>query len=404
VTTTATSTPPMAIDLLDGDFWAGDFHRAFRWLREHDSVSFDGRVWGVAPYELVREVSRRPGEFCSSGGSRPDADPVPMMLDMDDPEHVRLRKRVNRGFSPRRVSENQADVRRVCNQILDGVIETGSCDFVTDVAAWLPLIVIGDALGFPQSRFADLLRWSDDCSAGSFGHADPERLAAVGHAYTSFGELVVPAIEQRRRKPTDDLLSVLVHAEVDGHRLDDEEIIHESLLILIGGDETTRHVISGGLYQLLRHPEQLAELRRDRSLLPSAVEEMLRWTSPVRTMNRTTTAEVELAGTAIPAGAKVVLLYPSANRDADAFPDPDRFDIHRTPNDHLAFGFGTHHCLGANLARLELRVMFDSILDRMHDIELGRDQEPTNRATNFVSGYETMPIRFAPGPRTGTSA
>ena len=199
-------------------------------------------------------------------------------------------------------------------------------------------------------------------------------------------------------------MSILVHSEVDGDRLDDDSVLHESLLILIGGDETTRHVMSGGAYQLLTHPEQWQRLREDRSLIVPAVEEMLRWVTPIKNMARTATATVEFHGKTIEAGQKLLMLYPSANRDEDHFPDPHTFDIERTPNDHVAFGFGTHFCLGSSLARLELRAVFSVLLDRLPDLALVAPDEPAHRAANFVSGYEGMKVAFTPTSRRRTAA
>ena len=191
-------------------------------------------------------------------------------------------------------------------------------------------------------------------------------------------------------------MSVLCHAEVDGDKLGHDDLIHESLLILIGGDETTRHVISGGMWQLLANPPELAKLQANPSLIDSAVEEMLRWVSPIKNMNRTATRDVEFGGQHIAEGDNLLLLYPSANRDEEIFHDPFRFDVERTPNEHVAFGFGTHFCLGNSLARLELKVMFEQLLARLPDLELVSPDEPRYRAANFISGYETMPVRFTP--------
>ena len=219
--------------------------------------------------------------------------------------------------------------------------------------------------------------------------------------------------EQRRRDAqSDDLIGTLVHAEIDGDRLDEASLIYESLLILIGGDETTRHVISGGMFELLRHPEQLAMLAGDRGLLPGAVEEMLRWVSPIKNMARQMTRDVEFQGETLRRGQKLLLLYPSANRDERVFADPERFDITRSPNDHMAFGFGSHFCLGNRLARMELTVMFDRLLDRLETafererrfLAPAHGDEPPKRAANFVSGYESMPVVFSPTAPVGASA
>jgi len=325
-----------------------------------------------------------------------------MMIDFDDPEHIRRRKLVNRGFTPRRIRDSEGAIRRACDEIIDGVCERGECDFVTDMAALLPMIMIGDALGVPPERRAELLEWSDGMVTALVGSNDSEAaMEAATNAYMGYRMFAEGAIAERRIQPTDDLMSVLVHAEVDGDRLDHESIIAESLLILIGGDETTRHVITGGLYQLLQHPDQRDALAADPTLMDGAVEEMLRWVTPIRNMNRTVTGDLEYAGKHLKQGDKVVLLYPSANRDESVFDDPFRFDITRSPNEHVAFGFGSHFCLGNSLARLELSCMFDRLLDRLPDIELVEDVEPRNRPANFVSGYESMPIRFTPTAKVG---
>ncbi len=383
------------IDLVDGAFWGRNPHDELAWLRTNAPVWRDPRtgVWGIATYELVKYVSTHPRLFSSAGGIRPDQDPVPMMIDMDDPGHWQRRKLVNKGFTPKRVDEKEASIRGTIDAIIDGVCERGQCDLVWDIAAWLPLIVIADELGVDPADREQLLRWSE-AMMGALGQRSDEAMQAAATAFGGYYAFATRAIESRRGCPADDLMSVLVHAEVDGDRLDDGEIVSESLLILNGGDETTRHVISGGVYELLREPHHWEALRRDRTLIPSAVEEMLRWVSPIKNMARTATTDVELAGQRIAAGDTLLLLYPSANRDETVFADPFRFDIHRRPNEHVAFGFGPHFCLGANLARLELRVVLEQLLDRLPDLALAESKEPRHRAANFVSGYESVPVRF----------
>jgi cytochrome P450 family 142 subfamily A polypeptide 1 len=383
------------IDLVSGAFWGRNPHDELAWLRANAPVWRDDRhgVWGIATYDLVKEVSVHPELFSSAQGIRPDTDPVPMMIDMDNPEHAKRRRLVSSGFTPRRVRAQEASIRTTVRTLIDAVIERGECDLIWEIAAWLPLIVIGDALGVEPPDRQQLLQWSDDLLRG-LGTDDPELLAAMMEASVGYHEYAAKVIKARHAEPTDDLMSVLVHAEVDGDRLDDEEIIIESLLILIGGDETTRHVMSGGAYQLLRQRERWEALLADRSLLAPAIEEMLRWVSPIKNMARAATRDVEIGGQTVPAGEKVMLLYPSANRDEKVFTDPFEFDIRRQPNDHLAFGFGTHHCLGASLARLELRVLFEELLDRLPGLELVSDEEPSYRPANFVSGYESLAVRF----------
>jgi cholest-4-en-3-one 26-monooxygenase len=386
-----------------GEFWGDDPHPSLVWCREHDPVPFDevAGVWGVTRYDDVRAVSAQPETFSNAGGIRPDTGPIPMMIDMDDPAHLRRRKLVNRGFTPRRVRDQRDKVRAVVDGLVDAVGEQGRCDLVADIAAWLPLVMIGDALGVAREDHPTLLRWSDDLMRGQ-GQTDEALLAGMIGAFEGYSTYIADVIADRRACPRDDLMSVLCHAEVDGDRLDDDEILHESLLILIGGDETTRHVITGGVHQLLANGRGgWEQLRADRSLVPSAVEESLRWVSPIKNMARTATRDVELHGKRIRQGEKLLLLYPSANRDERRFADPMTFDIRRSPNEHVAFGFGAHFCLGASLARLELEVAFETLLDRLPDLHLVDDAEPRSRPANFVSGIETLPVAFTPVPRSG---
>ena len=402
------ATPPagMSIGLTDGTFYAGDPFPAFAWLREHAPAYFDesAGVWGISRYADVREISKDPETFSNAGGIRPDGFPLPMMIETDAPEHFRRRRLVSEGFTPRRIRESEEGIRAVCDGIIDRVCESGSADFVRDIAAPLPMIVIGDMLGVAPEDRDDLLRWSDDMLK-SLGAPDPGAADKAMVAAVEYAEYITDVAGQRRRDhQADDLIGTLVHAEIEGNQLDHDSIIYESLLILIGGDETTRHVISGGMYELLRHPDQMKALATDRSLLPGAVEEMLRWVSPIKNMARTMTRDVELHGETLHQGEKLLLLYPSANRDERVFDAPEEFDITRTPNDHIAFGFGSHFCLGNRLARMELLVMFDRLLDRLPDLALADDHPLPKRAANFVSGYETMPVVFTPTAPVGVSA
>ena len=383
------------IDLCSGAFWAGDHHDALTWMRANAPVYFDGTVWGVSRYADVKDVSRQPEVFSNAGGIRPQQPALPMMIDMDDPAHLARRKLVNKGFTPRRVRDSEPQVRQACQEIIDAVIDRRTCDLVHDIAAHLPMIMIGDALGVRPEHRADLLRWSDDMLKGLATEATPEQLEAAGNAFAEYVAYATEVIADRRADPRDDLMSILVHAEVDGDRLDDDEIVQESLLILIGGDETTRHVISGGVHQLLLHPDQWKALEADPTLRSTAVEEMLRWVTPIKNMVRTATRDVELGGQPISEGDELMLLYPSANRDEDVFDDPFRFDSARTPNEHLAFGFGTHFCLGASLARLEISVMLDELLGRLPDLAIADpDAPPVHRPANFVSGLEELVVTW----------
>jgi cytochrome P450 family 142 subfamily A polypeptide 1 len=320
-----------------------------------------------------------------------------MMIDMDDPEHWKRRKLVNKGFTPRRVRDSEQKIRDTCDAIIDQVCERGECDFVHDIAAPLPMILIGDMLGVEPADRDDLLQWSDDMVSAQSGNATEEQFVKAMNAMVGYSAFCEHAVAQRQMQPTDDLMSVLVHAEVDGDRLSPDDVLHESLLILVGGDETTRHVISGGVEQLLLHPDQRQLLVDDPSKITVAVEEMLRWVTPIKNMCRTVTVETEFMGQPMTAGQKCMLLFESANRDSTRFDEPFRFDVERHPNEHLAFGFGAHFCLGQALARLELKVMFEQLLLRLPDLELAADPaDLPRRRANFISGLESMPVRFTP--------
>jgi cholest-4-en-3-one 26-monooxygenase len=390
------------IDLLDGEFYAGDPFPAFAWMRQHAPVYYDepNDIWGVTRYEDVRAIGQDPQAFSSTGGSRPNT-PLPYMIDMDAPEHRRRRRLVSAGFTPQAVRDREPRIRQVCDEILDRVCEKGACDLVADIAAPLPLVLIADMLGFDPKDWERLLEWSDTMLM-SQGSKDPEAMNKAATAFLEWDGFIRALIDERRRAMSaDDLLGVLVQGEVDGEQLDDTSLVYESLLLLIGGDETSRHVISGGMEALLGNPGQLESLRADRALLPGAVEEMLRWVSPIKNFNRRAVTDVEMHGQTIAAGQNVLLLYPSANRDETVFDSPETFDITRQPNDHVAFGFGAHLCLGHRLARAEIMGMVDRILDRLPDLHLaGHDTHPL-RVSNFIVGFETLPVEFTPTAPVG---
>ena len=300
-----------AVNYVSGDFWGADPHAGLTWLREHAPVHWNdaGQAWGITKYDDIKDVSKHPDLWSSAGGIRPDSGPTGMMIEQDDPVHWQRRKLVNKGFTPQQVRAQEAKVRSVVDRLIDSVVDHGQCDFVTDIAAWLPLVMIGDALGFEEADHPTLLKWSDDLMRG-LGQDDIEKLTAMIEAFVGYSGYMSGVIADRRQSPRDDLTSVLVHAEVDGDRFDDDTLVSETLLIFIGGDETTRHVITGGLYQLLTDRDQWDALRADRSLLPSAVEEMLRWVTPIKNMARTATQDVELRGETIHEGQKVLLALP----------------------------------------------------------------------------------------------
>lgn len=386
------------VDLTDGRFYAsGAAREAYRWMRTHQPVFRDRNgLAAAATYRAVIDAERQPELFSNAGGIRPTSPPLPHMIDMDDPAHLLRRKLVNAGFTRKRVGDKAKSIEQLCDTLINAVCERGECDFVRDLAAPLPMAVIGDMLGVAPEDRDTLLAWSDDLVVALSSTASEETLAASVAALLAYNDFMSATIARRRRNPTDDLVSVLIAADVEGERLTDEQIISETLLILIGGDETTRHTLSGGTAELTRHPDQWQALRNDPHLLGDAVEEMLRWTSPVKNMCRTLRADTDFHGTRLHAGEKMLLLFESANFDEEVFDDPEVFRIDRTPNHHVSFGFGTHFCLGNQLARLELATMTRRVLARLPDLRLaGRAALPL-RPANFVSGLEAMPVEFTP--------
>ncbi len=399
--------PWRSADLVDPDrYLKGVPHDLFALLRAHAPVSWhepgDGPgFWAITKYRDVVAVSRDPRTFSSARRSAlyreatvsELAEMQLMMLNMDPTRHTRIRSLVNKGFTPRMVARLEPRIREVTARILDAVAPLGECDFVTSVAAELPLQVIAELMGVPQEDRHQLFTWSNQL----IGFDDPEYATSPETGRQASLEVYMYAnrlAAERRKNPGDDLVSTLVHAEVDGRKLTEMEFDLFFLLLMVAGNETTRNLISGGLLALLEHPDQKARLLADPSLIPSAVEEMLRWVTPVMHFRRTATADVEIGGQKIRAGEKVMLFYPSANRDEEVFPDPFRFDVARQPNEHLAFGIGEHYCLGANLARLEIRIMFEELLRRLPDIELAG--AAVRLRSSFINGIKHMPVRFTP--------
>jgi cytochrome P450 family 142 subfamily A polypeptide 1 len=381
------------IRLLSPDFYA-DPHEHFAWMRANAPIYWDDAtgIWGIALYADVMTVARDWETFCSGEGSRPDSS-VPSMINMDPPQHVLRRRIISAGFTQRRVQDHEPYLRRKVRALLDAASARGACDFVREVATPLPMYMIGELMGLPEADHGKLLRWSDLFATGNAEQANEVRDAVIDYA-----AYIQRVIAERRGGAREDLVSLAVNAVVDGERLDENDLIFETMLVLVGGDETTRHVISGGLAALLEHPDQMRALRARPELVPSAVEEMLRWVTPIQNMNRTATRDTELGGQRIREGDRMLLLYPSANRDESVFARPFDFDVERTPNDHVAFGgFGRHHCLGAQLARLELRVLFEELLARWPHVELAEPTRPLRRRRGtFVLGIEEMPVRFTP--------
>jgi cytochrome P450 family 142 subfamily A polypeptide 1 len=382
------------MNLLDRDFYAGDPHPALNRLRETEPVYHDSasRLWALTRYEDVTWAEKHPELLSSANGSRPKVGPQHNMIDKDDPEHMRLRRLVYKGFTPRHVAAWDPFVRKATTQLLDAIPASSPVDIVPLLSKPLPTAVIAEMLGMPEN--ADQLQhWADAMLDGADG---PENVTPeVLDAFAKFCEYASEVIADRTERPRDDIMSILAHAEIDGDSLAPDELLGEALLILVGGNDTTRHVITGAVEALARRPEQRRALAADPSRIPVAVEECIRWVSPVFNMARTATRDVERHGRTIPAGDQVLLSYQAANRDPRVFADPDTFDAARDPNPQIAFGLGTHFCLGASLARLEVRVVLEELLRRHADWTLADADAPLRRThTSFIGGIEKLPVAF----------
>ncbi|GIH93674.1 cytochrome P450 [Planobispora siamensis] len=391
------------IDIYDPSLYeAGMPWDRYARLRENDPVHRHAEpggpgFWAVTRHADIQHVSRHPEVFSSHAGGImvPDATEEQlsrnrlMMLFQDPPEHTVTRSVVNRGFTPRMIGKLEDHIREICHDLVGAALARGSVDFVADIAAPLPLYVICELLGAPPEDREKIFTWSN----ALIGADDPEFAAGD---LTPIFELLSYASAlgaQRRAEPRDDIVSKLVAPGEDGTSMDDLALGVFVMLLAVAGNETTRNAASGGLQAFFDHPEQWRRLLEDRSLLRTLPDEVVRWVSPVITMRRTALADTELGGQKIPAGEKVVMYYPSGNRDAAVFPDADVFDIGRDPNPHIGFGGGgPHFCLGAHLARMEVRVLFEVLAERAPDIA---PAGPTRRLrSNFVNSLKEMPVRM----------
>jgi len=414
-------------------FMEGRAHELLRILRNESPVHWNkggetwNGFWSLTKYEDILHVSRNPELFISSKGIagpgiRPEAlaaamanDPAQAaqasganasIITMDPPRHVKMRRLVNKGFTPRAVNAMEPDIRRVTNEILDMISKRNECDFVLDVASQLPLAVICGMMGIEQKDWPLMFEWTNKV----LGSGDPEYQTDVPEAERGTGaasratamtglfkmlEFFRAQLEERRANPREnDLVTILLEAELEGEKLSESDLLSFCFLLIVAGNETTRNAISGGLQVLCENPEQKKMLLNDMSLIDGAVEEILRWVSPLHHMARTATADTEIRGQKIADGDRLIMWYPSANRDEDIFTDPYTFDIRRSPNEHLAFGIGEHFCLGAGFARKELRVMFEELFRRFPDIEV--TAPPERLRSNFINGTKHLMVSFSP--------
>lgn len=402
------------MDLVNIDLWSstsfdnGHPHEQYRWLRVHDPVHWHeepgGRgFWAVMRYRDVKAVGHDPEVFSSRSGMLMQDFPEGalegshQMIFMDPPLHTRYRLLVNKGFTPRGAQRLEPRIQRLARRIVDEVIERGECDFVPDVAGKLPSYFIADLLGFPLEDGVRLYEATEKIHSAPDAVSDEDR----AEAGAELGAYATRVWDDKHEHPGDDLATQLIQAEIDGDRLSQEDFLQFFALLVNAGGDTTRNLVGGGMLALFEHPDE--RLRLQSSLeeqLPAAVEEMLRWVSPVVYMRRTAMCDTELGGKRIKAGDKVIMYYGSANRDEEVFADPDRFDVGRASNEHAAFGGGgPHFCLGAHVARMEIQAIFREVLTRMPDVQQAGDAQWL--ASNFVSGPTHLPVQFSPGPPRG---
>ncbi|MFN8026693.1 MAG: cytochrome P450 [Acidimicrobiia bacterium] len=401
----------MAVDLAlhDPVTYAHGFpYEAFAELRDTGSIhhfdhpAWDNGYWVVPRFADVQRVSRdwtafknSPDPFVPDGPVDPGgADGTSLLLiSLDPPDHTKLRKLISAGFTPRRINELGDHITRRVHSVIDSVADRQECDLVHDIALWLPLHIIADLVGVPEEDRKQVFDWTEL----TFGFDAEVTMEQRAEAMTSMFAYADAMCAERRKEPRDDLISALIAAEVDGEKLTDLHLDFFFMLLQNAGSETTRNLITTGTKTLLEHPDQLARLQADPELLPGAIEELLRHSSPVMHFTRTAAKDTEIAGQEIKAGDHVLMSYTSANRDDREFTDPDGIDITRSPNDHVAFGAGgPHFCLGAHLARLEGKLMFEAILDRFEGLELACDPDEMPRVhSNLIDGFSELPITWS---------
>ena len=391
------------IDLLDHALYEGDPQPTYSWLRENAPAYWDetNEIWGISRHADIVAISRDPKRFSSASGSRPNVSGSGSMIDNDDPKHVAFRRIFQKEITPRGAKQFIPRIQRIVDDIFSGLEGKTEFDLVKELAIPLPVRVIVEALGLDDAdwaRYAEIAEIT--MAAGGGPRYASEEMMKVANAY--FEEAMGIAAERRASGQAkgfgNDWFSKIVERATEGDtKREDHEIASESLLLLNGGSDTTRHVIAGGSLALMEHPDQFDLLKREPERLPTAIEEMVRWVSPLLNMSRTATEDVEIGGETIRAGQQVLLMYAAANRDEAVFESPQTFDITRHPNPHVAFGIGTHFCMGANIARLELRCVFEAILEHLPNMERATTAPLPMNAPAFASGLRTLPIRVNAG-------
>ena len=388
----------LAIDLLAPELYGGDPYPTYAWMRANEPIYWDevNELWGISRYDDIVEIEKRKDVFINSdqekGGYRPNLPADNAIIGLDDPLHMKRRNMVSRRFTPRAASAWEDDIRAKVTRILDAVRDKGgSAEIINDVAAPLPAMMIGKLLGFDEADWPKLKHWSETTIALGGGPRyfnDEGMISAI-----EFAGAAAELFEAKKSCPADDIFSFYTTAEVDGCPFDPNDAIADALLLLDGGAETTRTVIAWTILNLISNPAEMMKLRNGADLTV-AVEEMIRYVTPIHNMCRVAKVDAEVNGVTIPKGNQVVLMYSSANRDEAHFDRPEEFLVDRTPNNHISFGFGTHFCLGASLARLEIRVFFEELLRRTSGWKLTPGTKPVEMANAFVRGIESAHVDF----------
>jgi cholest-4-en-3-one 26-monooxygenase len=406
---------PGELDLSNAAVFDEGFpHEYFKMLRAEVPVCWHPEPhgpghWALTRYDDVKAASRNPQVFSSWLGGTTVRDTPPenldrsraIMLNMDPPQHAKYRRLVQRGFTPRMIQQLAPHIRQLAGEIIDRVAQRGECEFVSEVAAELPMQVICEMMGVPEEDRRHIY----DLSNRLIGFDDPQYQRSVDDGIQASIEMFMYASklsDRAQRCPADDIVTTLVSADVDGEKLSELDFNSFFLLLAVAGNETTRTATSQGIRLLAEHPAQRERLVRNPSQIPAAIEEIVRFNPPVMHFRRTATQDAELHGVKIRAGEKITLWYPSANRDEAVFPDADVFDVGRAPNEHLAFGIGEHFCLGASLARLELVIIFEELLRRLPDIAI--DGPVKRLRSSLIDGIKEMYVRFTPEHRGASVA
>jgi cytochrome P450 family 142 subfamily A polypeptide 1 len=402
------------VEFLAATSWDEEMPARMRWLQQHDPVHWSEKdqVWVLTRFEDVSYVSKNQQLFTSEHGVRPHQGTKLGLIDEAEPRHGQLRGLINRGFTPRMVKKLEEIFLQITTDAIDTVAKSGECDFVADIAVPLPLLLIAEMIGIRKEDRERFHAWSDAMIAGDGNFDNPEIIGKAAAAFVEYSQYIKEIIEERRREPKDDLVSILVGAKDDGiltqfdkqrtehfqgldeAGLGNDELVMMLVLLMVAGNETTRNGLSGGMQLLIENPEARQRLIDDPSLIPAAVEEMVRIISPVHSFGRTATEDTEIRGVPILKGQQVLMLYPAANRDPEAFEDPDTFNVDRNPQ-HLGFGIGTHFCMGANLARMEMRVALEELLRRVPDMEY-TEGGPVIKPSALVRTCVEMKVKFTP--------